>query len=162
MQISLSPSTSGDQVYPQPIFAVAASPKTLLTSPAMSLGRFLRQTSLPPLVSTHTRSPLLPSANSRLPSTVGVESGPRLQVLDLKSQTGPILADQSSLPLLLPSRAMINSRSPRAPIVYTTPPTTAGAVKPMPASLYIHARAGPSLGQVFNSPVSLEMASRLG
>src|SRR5579871_6446107 len=69
---SCSPSTNGDHVKPQPRFF--GPPPMSLTCASSSLGRSLRQRSLPP-VSTQSRSPWLPSAKINSPSTVGVALG---------------------------------------------------------------------------------------
>src|SRR5262249_38414567 len=92
-----------------------------LTWASSSFGRFLRHTSLPASASTQTKSPTPPSANTRLPSTVGVALGPALQLLPFHSKRGPIRADQTSetpLSWTVPmSRAIKNSVSPRPPVV---------------------------------------------
>src|SRR5687768_9483325 len=52
--------------------------------------------------------------------------------------------------------------SPLFPIVNTRSPTTETDENPWPTSSLFQSSVGPSLGQVFSSPLSGEMLSRLG
>src|SRR4051812_44201801 len=71
VQITLSPSTRGDSLYPQ-LPGGWVPPKSLI--------RFFAHTTFPSVRLRQARSPVAPRAYNTSPSTVGVERGPLPQV----------------------------------------------------------------------------------
>jgi hypothetical protein len=144
---SRSPSTSGDSLHVH----------IDIIWPPKSAGRLLRQRSLPVAASRATRSPAVPSAYTRSPSTVGVPRGPPYW----STQGAPTFADQSFLPSVAES-AMTCWAPSTSPIVKTRPFETDTLEKPVPRPDAFQASAGPVAGHARSRPVSLETPSRLG
>src|SRR5436305_6041638 len=59
-------------------------------------------------------------------------------------------------------RATTKLEGPRWPMVKMCPPAITTVEKPSPKPVAFQANGGPSLGQSFNKPVSVQRSSRLG
>ena len=110
-------------------------------------------------VSMATRSPAMPIAYRRVPSTVGVAWGPGYP--PPLWRIGPMAEAQTRLPSWLTSRAKTHSLSSALLMVYRRSPTMAGPARPSPSPVTFHSSLGPLAGQVFKSPVSWHRPSCL-